>query len=94
MNKNIIKMLLAGIIIANSTMCRQNNISSGDQTSGDGEPSGFILNFMKRKIENNRNKKIKFSWTSGQCKPIGQQFRKDFDPRGDDDNSFGGAVVV
>jgi hypothetical protein len=95
MNKNIIKIVLAGIIIANNTMCPQNNISSGDQTSGRGEPSGFILNFMKRKIENKKkknNKNIKFGWFTGQCKPR-EEFKKDFDRRGDDDNSFGGAVV-
>ena len=59
MNKNIIKIVLGGIIIANNTMCPQNNISSGDQTSAGGEPSGFILDFMKRKIKIKKNiKKI------------------------------------
>lgn len=82
---------MATIIIASNTMCPQNNISSGDKTSGGGEPSGFILDFLENKIKNKKkknNKNIKFGWFAGQCKQR-EEFRKDRY----DDNSFGGAVV-
>jgi hypothetical protein len=58
MNKNIIKIILATIIIASNTMCPQNNISSGDKTSGGGEPSGFILDFLENKIKKRKIIKI------------------------------------